>query len=204
MTDVPPPYRQDPRYGAYVPPPAPGQIRPRAWWIAVVWTVALLTAVSGVAGFASDLDSTLKELVPARSFAPGEPVTVTIDPADEPGLYLSSRRPVRFSCEIDGGGLSEPNGTQTVNEWELVHVIDVPEKGEYEVYCSAEEDAEARFGVGRLLTAAMGEIAGSVLVLLAVPGAGILFAIIMTIAILVRRSNARRNGDLLRSPHVRA
>lgn len=170
----------------------------------MVWVLALMTAVSGVVGFASGMRSTLQELVPARPFAPGEPVTVPIDPADQPGLFLSSRRPVHYSCEIHGGDLSEPNGRQTVNEWKLIQLIDVPEKGEYEVYCDIEEDAHALFGVGRQVTAASGEIAGSVVVLLAVPGAGILFAIIMTIAILVRRSNARRNGDLLRSPHVRA
>ncbi|MFE3449153.1 hypothetical protein ACFXJ8_09475 [Nonomuraea sp. NPDC059194] len=203
MTDVPPPYQQ---FHGYVPPPGQRQIRPRAWWIAVVWLVALLTAVSGFVGFSADLHSTLKEVAPAKAFAPGELVTMPIDPAVEPGLYLASRQPVHYSCAVAGGDLSEPTGTQTVDVWELVEVIDVPEKGEYEVYCTIDEDAvtDVRFGIGRQLSAATGEIVGNVVVLVTVPGAGVLFAIIMTIAILVRRSYARRRIDLLRSPHVRA
>lgn len=71
-------------------------------------------------------------------------------------------------------------------------MINAPARGDYQLSCTTQEQADVRYGVGRELTSAAGGIAGGVMALILLPGAGLLVAIAGTIIVLVRRSGARK------------
>ncbi|MEQ4724811.1 hypothetical protein [Nonomuraea sp. B19D2] len=139
----------------------------------------------------------MNDIAPTRTFASGESVTLPIDPANKPAIYLSSDTAVHYECQISGQAkLAKTRGTQKVTSgavtWEQLLVINAPAKGDYQLICATEEQADVRFGVGRELASATGGIAGGVAALLLIPGAGLLVAVIGTVVVLVRRSGARK------------
>lgn len=189
-------------YGAqqFGQPPDPRLLRPPLWWIAAGWGVALVCALIGGLVFAQGVAGTVNDVAPATTFVSGERVSVTLDPADRPAVYLSSSTRVHYACQISGGSgqarLSNTQTTQTVTQggtqWQLVLLINVPEAGDYDLTCETQEPAGARFGVGRDLASAAGGLAGGVAALLLIPGAGILVGVVVTVVVLVRRSGHRR------------
>ncbi|GAA3214520.1 hypothetical protein [Nonomuraea helvata] len=205
----PPQYSPPPHYG---PPPQYGQygqqpqfppridskaIKPRLWWIGLVWGVFVVCAIAGVVVFSTGLVSSVSDIAPSRTFAAGESVTIPVDPADRPAVYLSSDTQVNYVCEISGQAkLAKTTGRQTVTSgsvtWVELFVINAPSKGDYQLTCTTQEQADVRYGVGRPLASAAGGIAGGVAALLLIPGAGLLVAVIGTIVVLVRRSGARK------------
>ncbi|WP_328817574.1 hypothetical protein [Nonomuraea cypriaca] len=168
--------------------------------MALVWGMALVCGIAGAVLFATGVMSSVSELAPTKTFASGESVTVPIDPANEPAIYLASDTAVNYECRISGGPgqarLAKTVGNQTVTQegtlWEQIVVINAPAKGDYQLTCTTRQQADARFGVGRELTAAAGGLAGGVAALFLIPGAGLLIGIVGTVVVLVRRSGHRK------------
>jgi hypothetical protein len=162
-----------------------------------VWGIAVVCTVAGVVLFANGIVSSVGNIAPTKTFAAGETVTVPIDPANKPAVYLSSDTAVHYECQISNGAkLAKTTGTQTVTSgsvsWEQILVINAPSRGDYQLSCTTQEQADVRYGVGRELTSAAGGIAGGVMALILIPGVGLLIAIAGTITVLVRRSGARK------------
>ncbi|WP_344891888.1 hypothetical protein [Nonomuraea antimicrobica] len=137
---------------------------------------------------------------PTRTFASGESVTVPVDPAEKPGVYIASDTQVSYDCAITGGPgqarLAKTTGTQTVTTggavWEQFLVINAPAKGDYQLTCVNQEQATVRYGVGPDAMSAVGGVAGGLVALIAIPVAGLLAAVAGTIVVLVRRGGARK------------
>jgi hypothetical protein len=175
----------------------PKNLRPRLRWIAVAWGVAAVCVVAGVILFVTGLLNSVDNVAPTRAFAAGEQVTVPLDPAESPAIYLASGTRVHYECQIANGATLLPvSGTQnlTVNgtQWQQVLRINAPSAGDYQVTCTVQEDASVRFGVGRDMTTAVGGVLGGVAMLVLIPGIGVLAAIIVTIVVLVRRGSQRK------------
>lgn len=202
------PYGQQPGYG---PPPQYGQgpfarqvdpkeLRPRRRWIAVAWGVAALCLAAGVVLFFTSVMTTVGEVAPTTTFAPGETTTVSLDPAERPAVYISGTGQIAYECEIAGGPgqarLVRPTTTQNVTAdgrlWELILLVNAPAAGEYQLTCAVQEQGDVQFGVGRDVLGAAGGIVGGVAALLLIPGAGVLVAIIVTVIVLVKRSGHRK------------
>nr|SBO93493.1 hypothetical protein BN4615_P3007 [Nonomuraea gerenzanensis] len=162
-----------------------------------VWGVFLACGVAGALLFTGGVVTSVADLAPTRTFASGESVTVPVDPADKPGVYIASDTQVRYECSISGQAkLARTTGSQkvTVNGavWEQFLVINAPAKGDYQLTCTNQEQAAVRYGVGRDAFSAVGGITGGLAALFLIPGAGLLVAIGGTITVLVRRSGARK------------
>ncbi|MGN9781829.1 hypothetical protein ACTMTF_10400 [Nonomuraea sp. ZG12] len=195
-------YGKQPQFGQqYQPGSGPGvdpkTLRPQLRWIGVSWGVAALCIAAGVILFVSGLLSSVDNVAPTRTFAAGERVTVALDPAQSPVLYLTSRTRVRYECQIANRAKLLPvSGVQTLTvngtKWQQILRIDAPSAGDYQVTCTVTEGASARFGVGRDMSSAVGGVLGGVVLLVAIPGVGILAAIIVTIVVLMRRSSQRK------------
>ncbi|GAA4988934.1 hypothetical protein HD597_007782 [Nonomuraea thailandensis] len=170
------------------------------WWLAAVWGVFLVCCVAGALLFTGGIVSSVSDLAPTRTFASGESVTVPIDPAQKPGVYIASDTQVSYDCAITGGPgqarLARTTGSQKVTAggtvWEQFLVINAPAKGDYQLTCTNQEQAAVRYGVGRDAFSAVGGITGGLAALFLIPGAGLLVAIGGTITVLVRRSGARK------------
>lgn len=202
------PYGAQQHYGAPGPYGAPQfsapvdgrQVRPRAWWIAVGWVVAVICVAVGVVGFVSGVLGTVDAVAPARTFASGESVSVVLDPADKPALYLQTGKDVQYRCEIKGGSgqgrLVAVPGSQTLTvngrSWYLILAVTIPSKGEYEIGCTTPDGGDTTFGVGREVASTVGGLVGGAVMLVALPVAGVIFAIIVTVVVLVRRNRHRR------------
>ncbi|SEF68765.1 hypothetical protein SAMN05444920_101377 [Nonomuraea solani] len=167
----------------------------------MVWAVAVVCAVAGVGLFAGGVLGGVVNAAPTKTFAPGESITVTVDPADKPALYVASDAKITYQCAITGGPgpakLAKTTGTQTITAngttWEQFLVINAPAKGDYQLTCANAEQAGVRYGVGRdMLSAAGGGIAGGLAALFLFPVAGLLIGIAGTIVVLVRRNGARK------------
>ncbi|MGW0806751.1 hypothetical protein [Nonomuraea sp. NPDC002799] len=162
--------------------------------------MAVVCAGVGIALFANGVMSSVSALAPTKTFASGESVTVSIDPANKPAIYLASDAVVHYQCQISGGPgqakLAKTTGSQTVTMgstvWEQILVINAPAKGDYQLTCTTQEQASVRYGVGRELAAAAGGLVGGVAFLFLIPGAGLLIAIVGTVVVLMRRSGARK------------
>jgi hypothetical protein len=160
----------------------------------------VVCAVVGVFVFAGGIVSSVTDLAPTKTFASGETVTVPIDPADKPAVYVASDTRINYQCEITGGPgqarLVKTTGSETVTNgstvWEQILVINAPAKGDYQLTCANQEEASVSYGVGRQLASAAGGIAGGVAALFLIPGAGLLVGIIATVVVLVRRSGSRK------------
>jgi hypothetical protein len=157
--------------------------------------------VVGVVGFAGGLFKTITDAAPTKTFQSGGSVSVTLDPKDKPIIYASANGPANVVCLAqDASGnkasLTQPTTSQTVTAdgrvWEAVFDIGVPSAGTYEVGCKSEEGKQVLFGVGKSLVANAGALAGGVASLFLLPLGGFLFALIVTIVVLVRRSRNRK------------
>ncbi|MFG1943622.1 hypothetical protein [Nonomuraea sp. NPDC048826] len=176
------------------------ELRPRLWWIAAAWGVALACVVAGVTLFATGLPDTVEDLVPSKTFAPGETVTVALDPADRPAVYIATEGRATFECEISGGPgqarLVNSPASQTIRlgsrTWEQILLVNAPAAGDYQLTCAVQEQGDIQFGVGKDLLAAAGGVLGGVAALVLIPGAGVLVAIIVTVVVLVRRRSHRK------------
>ncbi|NUR87960.1 MAG: hypothetical protein HOY71_28070 [Nonomuraea sp.] len=170
------------------------------WWIAVVWAVVVVLGVVGVVVFAGGVLSSVSDVAPTTTFASGESVKVTLDPAQRPAVYIATGTRVNYQCEISGGPsqakLVKITGNQTItaggNTWQEILAVNAPAKGEYQLTCVTQEEAGARFGVGRDVLAAAGGLVGGVAALFLIPGAGLLIGIVGTVVILLRRRGARK------------
>jgi len=183
-----------------VAPVDPKRVLPRLRLIAVTWGVAALFVAAGVFLSITGFLDSVEGVAPTRTFASGETVTVTLDPADGPAIYLASGTSVNYECSIGGGSgqarLLTVEGRQrlTMNgtQWEQILRVNAPSAGAYQVTCTTQQQAGARFGVGRDITAAVGDVLGGAALLALIPGVGVLAAIIVTIVVLVRRSSHRK------------
>ncbi|MEU1391471.1 MULTISPECIES: DUF456 domain-containing protein [unclassified Nonomuraea] len=190
-------YGQQPQFPARIDGKA---IKPRLWWIALVWAVAVVLGVVGVVVFAGGVLSSVTDMAPTTTFAAGESVKVAIDPAKRPAVYIATDTRVNYQCEISGGPaqarLVKVSGTQTLSAggttWQEILAVNAPAKGDYQLTCATQEESSARFGVGRDVLSAAGGVFGGVAALFLFPGAGLLIGIIGTVVILVRRSGARK------------
>ncbi|MEU8248466.1 hypothetical protein [Nonomuraea sp. NPDC048916] len=196
------PYAPGPFSGPpqFTPPVDPKLVRPKLWWIAIGWAVALVCVAAGAVLFVTSISSTAGNLAPSPTFASGESVTVPINPADQPVIYLTSATRVHYTCQISGGPgqarLANTPSNQTVTigstRWQLILVINAPAQGDYQLTCATQEQADARFGVGRDISSAAGGLVGGVAALLLIPGLGVLVGVVVTIVVLVRRSGSRK------------
>ncbi|GGO66251.1 YccF domain-containing protein [Nonomuraea cavernae] len=194
---LPGPFSGSPQFAG---PVDPKQVRPKLWWIAAGWGVALVCVLAGAVLFVTGIFSTVSHLAPTTTFAAGESVTVPINPADKPVIYLASTARVHYTCQISGGPaparLANTAANQTVTvgstRWELILVINAPAQGDYQLTCATQEQADARFGVGRDASSAVGGLVGGVAALLLIPGLGLLVGVVVTIVVLVRRSGSRK------------
>ncbi|NUW40350.1 hypothetical protein HT134_09410 [Nonomuraea rhodomycinica] len=168
------------------------------WWAWAAWGVALVCVVAGVALFAGGVSATVNGALPTKTFAADETVSVTVDPADDPVVYLASATPVQYTCSVTGGDgrglLARLPGTMTVTQgttrWQAILALNVSRTGGYVLKCGTLQSVGARFAVGPSVDA--GGIAGGVAALVLLPGAGILLALVVTVVVLVRRSSHRR------------
>jgi hypothetical protein len=204
-------YQNNPSYGygppgsaAFQSPPSTLKIKPGIGWIVGAWLIAALSVVVGIGGFVSGIFSAFGDAAPTSSFGSGETVTVTLGPADGSVIYVSATEVTRFECGLqDGPGkssLERPDAQQAQQivtsdgvVWEMGLRVGVDRAGDYRLTCTTDEASGTRFGMGKELVA--DSLVGGVIALFAVPGAGILLAIIVTIVVLVKRSGARRRRD---------
>jgi hypothetical protein len=178
--------KQGPAPGQATPEHAPPQRGPGLVWIAVSWALGAVLVVIGFSGFFSALSG----VIPSTTFVSGERVTVALDPADEPRLYVT-RPGVPVNCQLlgprqEGLALTNATGPQIVSNgrtWYPVFDITVPARGEYQLACVSESD----------LTIGVGTAPGAA-VMLSPPlaGLGLLAAVTTTIVVLVKRRSARR------------
>ncbi|GAA0979287.1 hypothetical protein GCM10009555_043740 [Acrocarpospora macrocephala] len=196
-------------YGQYGAPPPPyaaprPPIRPRVLWIVLSWVLFLVLLVVGIAGFAGSIFSTINDAAPTTTLSSGETVTVQLNPADKPAIWAAANQATDVECQVQGADpsqkptLTQPTVSQnlTVNgdNWELLFKVGVPAAGQYQVNCVGEG---VKFGVGKEL--ASGEAAATVgggLAMLALPILGFLFAVVVTIVVLVKRSGARKRQSM--------
>ncbi|WP_246148065.1 hypothetical protein [Nonomuraea turkmeniaca] len=160
----------------------------------------MVCGIVGVVIFVGGVLGGVSGVAPTKTFAPGESITVAVDPADKPAVYVATNTAVNYECQISGGSgqakLAKTSGSQTVTAggvvWEQILVINAPSKGDYQLTCTNQETAGVKYGVGKPVLSAAGGIAGGAAALFLIPGAGILVAIIATIVVLMRRSSARK------------
>ncbi|GAA2854484.1 hypothetical protein GCM10010517_12510 [Streptosporangium fragile] len=194
-----------PNYGPPQGTPAKTKVKPSLGWIFGSWLVAFLSIGVGVLvlynGAAGAADA-ITDAAPTKSFAAGEAVTVKLDPADKPALYVSATSPTNYECAIEGGEtpprLEKAAVSQTVtlngDVWEMGLRIGVDKAGDYQVRCTADDASVVKFGVGKELAlgSAVSGALGGVAAGLGIPLVFFLVAIIMTIVVLVKRSGARK------------
>ncbi|MGI5282788.1 hypothetical protein ACQEVF_05590 [Nonomuraea polychroma] len=162
--------------------------------------MAVVCGIVGVVIFVGGVLGSVTDAAPTKTFSPGESITVTVDPADKPAVYVATNTRINYECEISGGSgqarLAETSGSQSLTvgsvTWEQILVINAPSKGDYQLTCSNQETANVKYGVGKPVTAAAGGIVGGTAALFLIPGAGILLAIVATIVVVMRRSSARK------------
>lgn len=202
----PPPQYGQPQYGQYGQQPQfPPQIdskavKPSLWWVTAAWGLAVICGIVGVVIFVGGVLGSVTDLAPTKTFSSGESITVTVDPADKPAVYVATTTRINYECQISGGSgqakLAETSGSQSLTvgsvTWEQILVINAPSKGDYQLTCTNQETADVKYGVGKPVASAAGGVAGGAAALFLVPGAGILIAIIATIVVLMRRSSARK------------
>jgi hypothetical protein len=174
-------------------------VKPSLWWLAAPWGVFLACAAVGVYFFIGGMAG-MTGMGPTKTFASGESVTVPVDPANRPGVYVPSGAEVTYDCSISGGPgqarLARTTDAQTITaggvEWEQFLVINAPAKGEYQLTCTSQDQDTVQYGVGGDLSAAVGRVTSGLFTLIFVPAAGLLVAIGGTIAVLLLRRRSRR------------
>lgn len=176
-----------------VPGPAPRGRGPHLLWIILSWLLCVALVVVAIVTFVG----TITSAVPTTTFAGGERMTVTLDPAKNPALYATGDQTSRFSCQMFSRSpvppgwdpLVKPTVKQSVSrggvEWELISHIRVPAAGEYQVTCESERPL--RFGVGT-----DARLGGAMATLILLPLLGLAIAVATTVVVLVKRHSARR------------
>ncbi|MEO3802655.1 hypothetical protein [Nonomuraea sp. B1E8] len=164
---------------------------PPLWWLAAVWGVAVVCLITAAVMFGGGTGAS--GLAPTKAFASGESVTVPIDPADRPAVYIASDTAVHYSCEISGPArLAKTPGIPKVTEggttWQQFLVVNAPARGDYQLVCTHQEQAAVRYGIGRDASSTGGGTATPLLI----GGAGLLAAVIGTIVVLAGRGASRR------------
>jgi hypothetical protein len=152
--------KQGPAPGQATPEHAPPQRGPGLVWIAVSWALGAVLVVIGFSGFFSALSG----VIPSTTFVSGERVTVALDPADEPRLYVT-RPGVPVNCQLlgprqEGLALTNATGPQIVSNGRTIGVGTAP-------------------GAAVMLSPPLA-------------GLGLLAAVTTTIVVLVKRRSARR------------
>lgn len=192
-------------YGHYGPPPvfAPTPvIRPSLGWVAGAWVAAVVLGaaafVYGLVGLFTTTAEGLMGSAPTSLFSSGQSVTVTLDPAQGPGVY-SDNFPYKAECQVEGG-TAEPAASHVTfgngKSWSRKFDLEVPAKGDYQVTCTA-KDYAGQFGIGR--SAAADEAAMSAgntvntVVMLGVPVALLAVAGAVNVALVVARGRYRRS-----------
>ncbi|HEY9523270.1 MAG TPA: hypothetical protein VIR33_08520 [Thermopolyspora sp.] len=175
--------------------------------IIAAWAVFGLSAVFGTVGLIRTITGPEPTPLPTLGapFQSGHDSTVTLDPGLRPALYAWAEQRISFRCTVkDGDGrsypLTGPPGRDRIIDgkryWELVYDIGVTAAGDYTVRCRAPEGYQAMFRVGPDRTMppseAAGQTAGNVLASFAVPVAGFVFALIVTVVVVKRGNRARR------------
>lgn len=198
-----PPSPYGPHYG---PPPVftpVPPIKPSVGWIVGAWVAAVLIGagafVFGLIGVFTTTATSLLGSAPTSTFSSGQTVTVTLDPADGPGIYADAF-PMETACEVKGGDvapvasgsqIAAGNGTFWVREFTLK----VPVKGDYRVTCTA-DDYTGRFGVSQDSAADARESSAAndfyKAVMLAVPVGLLVVAGVVNVLVVVRRGQNRR------------
>ncbi|MBB2912163.1 hypothetical protein FHS43_003443 [Streptosporangium becharense] len=211
-------YSSGPSYGGYPPPnygtpqgtPAATKVKPSLGWIFGAWFLAIVSVIIGIVaivGGGVGLVKAVADAAPTESFASGETVTVSLDPANKPAIYISTSAPTKYECSLQGASeadkprLEKSVGTQTVTlngvVWEQGLRIGIDKAGDYQVRCVADQADTTKFGVGRefVTGAVAGVVAG-----FGIPLVGILLAIVVTIVVLVKRSRARKRQAAAAAP----
>ncbi|GGS47670.1 hypothetical protein GCM10010156_03040 [Planobispora rosea] len=199
------PYGTPASPGPGSPPRTKTKVKPSLGWIAGAWLLAVLSAGAVVAVAIGNAFGAVDDATPSSSFASYETVTVRLDPEDDPAVYVSDPEESLFNCAFQGDSaqraqLVEPAVITTIGDegtrWRLGRLIDVEQAGDYQLLCVANNSA-ARFGMGRQLSDDSLLSVKSFLILAAVPVAGFLLAIIVTIVVPVKRSRARKRAGQL-------
>ncbi|WP_246064706.1 hypothetical protein [Nonomuraea longispora] len=168
---------------------------PPLWWLGVVWGVAAVCLIAAAVLLAG-VGAGASGLAPVKTFASGESVTVPIDPADRPAVYIASDTAVNYACEISGGPgparlartADAPEVTEGETVWQQFLVINASVKGDYRLTCVDQEQAPVRYGVGRDAASVGGGTGTSLLI----GGAGLLAGFIGTVVVLAGRAASRK------------
>lgn len=204
MTYGPPsPYGPPPAFGpspVFTPAPV---IRPSLGWVAAAWGVAVVLGaaafVYGVVGVVTTTADRVLGTAPTSTFSSGQTVTVSLDPADGPGVY-SDGYPQDATCEVGGGTVGPVSAGSEISLdsgtlWDREFDLKVPAKGEYKVTCTS-EGYTGRFGVGTSSVARSDELSatntGYAVVMIGLPLAFLVLAGVVNIVIVVRRGHYRR------------
>jgi hypothetical protein len=197
----PPPGAFQPPYGgpqAPYPPygPPPARVRPPLWWIAAGWAVAAVCVITGITLFVTGTVGGLVDSAPARTFAPGESVTLTIDPGRQPALYVQSTGRLTWECRIGKGGRLVTTSEQTLTAngvtWAMIALVNAPSKADYPIVCTVQEPVQTRFGLGRSLSAGAGGFFGGLAAMVILPMAGIAVGAVVNVVVVIRRNAHRR------------
>jgi len=174
----------------------------------LTWVLFTAVTVSALTWGLSTVRSGFSGLVPTRTFASGDTITVNLDPADAPAIYAGIdspgsvgfeisypfSSPVDAECVIAGDSQDmallqpERNVTVTADDvaWHQVFLIRVPRPGDYELRCTGDG---VRFGVAKdlppgLFTQFMWLLVGVL--------AAAAIAVVTTIVLVQKRRAARR------------
>ncbi|GAA0929237.1 hypothetical protein [Nonomuraea longicatena] len=184
------------QYGAQYGGPPPAQVRPPLWWIAAGWAVAAVCVITGIALFVTGTVGGLVDSAPSRTFAPGESVTLTIDPGEQPALYVQNTGRLTWECRIGKDGRLVTTSDQTLTSdgvtWAMIALVNVPAKGDYPIVCTVQEQVRTRFGLGRSLAAGAGGFFGGLAAMVILPMTGIVVGAAVNVVVVVRRNAHRR------------
>lgn len=198
MTYGPPsPYGPPP---VFTPMPV---IRPSVGWIVGAWVAAVILGtvafIYGLVGVVSATADGYLGSAPTSTFTSGQSVTVTLDPANGPGVYADAY-PQESECEVKGGTVNRVSaGTHVrVGEgtlWDRDFDLVVPAKGEYQVTCTA-SDYTGRFGIGDSAAAGVEAMSAKntlyAVVMFGIPFVLLLGATAVNIVVAVKRGRYRR------------
>ena len=104
---------------------------------------------------------------------------------------------MKYECELGPeGSLDDKPGdvALTVNNktWYQILAVKIPAKGEYTLTCTSEDNPDLVFGVGGNTDGAAKGVVGGLLAFVLIPLVGWIFAIVMNIVIVVKRSRFRK------------
>ncbi|MFB9834298.1 hypothetical protein [Actinoallomurus acaciae] len=184
---------------------AASELRPRRLWYAI----AALILVAGVATAAVIFIRLIAGAGPARTFGPGETVTLHLGKDPRPGFYVTGTGSPDDHCYArDSAGrrfAAEPiSGTTTITEngtrWHVLSHLRLPADGTYQVTCPrTAANAGARYGIGT--PPETGQMVGKIFAVILIPMAALAAATVIIIVVAVRRSSHRRRLAAPPTPH---